>query len=442
MKYLAILRDSLREAIDTKVFYVMMTLSGILVLLAASLSFRQLTVEDDLAQLTGTVNWAVGLSPQSGLPRLSYEDFRQTNDAAEPWKGDYAFTFVMEFPDEARAKQVRGGFLHSQLQDLKRDLLQRPLDYLDDLKVTEVPSSDPKQIRFAVTSHGTSIDNFRAWKYEPSLFFGGLPMSIFRAPLGGIVYLIEDYLVNGVGAWIAILVGIVITAFFIPNMLRKGTLDLLLVKPMYRSTLLIFKYIGGLSFMFLNTAFAVGGIWLVLGLRSGIWATGFLLTILVITFCFAVLYSVSALMGVLTRSPIVSILVTVFVWAMLFVLGVFHSYLDATKKPSEVMAKLHLQESADRADKDAPPPPAFVKPYPDWVYATVDMLHYVLPRTRDLTNLNSHLIIKGVLLDDNPRLKELEKEPPFTWAESLTVSGIFTAVMLGLACWRFGTRDY
>jgi ABC-type transport system involved in multi-copper enzyme maturation permease subunit len=421
MKYLAILRDSLREAIDTKVF----------------------------AQLTGTINWAVGLSPQSGLPRLAYEDFRQTNDAAEPWKGDYAFTFVMEFPDEARAKQVRSGFLHSQLQDLKRDLLQRPFEYLDDLKVTEVKSPNPAQIRFAVTSHGTKIDNFRGWKYEPSLFFGGLPMSIFRAPLGGIVYLIEDYLVNGFGAWIAILVGIVITAFFIPNMLRKGTLDLLLVKPIHRSTLLIFKYIGGLSFMLLNTAFAVGGIWLVLALRSGIWATGFLYTILVITFCFAVLYSVSALMGVLTRSPIVSILVTVFVWALLFVLGIFHSYLDATKKPSEALAALRQSKSAagdvekmpEPADKDAEAP-SFVKPYPAWVYGTVDTLHYVLPRTRDLATLNSHLIMKGVLLDDNPRLRELEKEPAFTWTESLTVSGIFTAVMLGLACWVFATRDY
>src|SRR5262249_48600616 len=152
--------------------------------------------------------------------------------------------------------------------------------------------------------------------------------------------------------------------------------------------------------------FAVGGVWLALGLRSGIWATGFLMTILVITFCFAVLYSVSTLMGVLTRSPIVAILVTIFVWALLYLLGVLHGYLDSTRKPREVIPGVKLPESSD---KDAPA--LLQKPYPDWVYATVDTLHYVLPRTRDLTNLNSHLIIKGVLLDDNPRLRELEKEP-------------------------------
>ena len=39
MKFAAILRDSLREAIDYKVFYVLVALSLLLALLAASLSF-------------------------------------------------------------------------------------------------------------------------------------------------------------------------------------------------------------------------------------------------------------------------------------------------------------------------------------------------------------------------------------------------------------------
>ena len=52
--------------------------------------------------------------------------------------------------------------------------------------------------------------------------------------------------------------------------------------------------------MFLNSAVAVGGIWLVLGLRSGIWSPGFLATILILTFFFAILYAVSAFFAVLT----------------------------------------------------------------------------------------------------------------------------------------------
>ena len=121
---------------------------------------------------------------------------------------------------------------------------------------------------------------------------------------------IEDVIVGGIGSGIAMLIGIVITAFFVPNMLRKGTVDMLLVKPISRVTLLLYKYVGGLTFIFLNTVVAVGGVWLALGLRSGVWATGFLVMILVITFFFAILYSVSTLFGVLTRSPIVAILLT------------------------------------------------------------------------------------------------------------------------------------
>src|SRR5260370_37088846 len=106
---------------------------------------------------------------------------------------------------------------------------------------------------------------------------------------------IEHRLVNVLGAPIALLVSVVRAVFSIPNMLRKGTVDLLLVKPIRRPTLLLYKYVGGLTFIFLNTALAVGGVWLVLSLRSGVWAPGFLMSIPLITFYFAILYSLSTL---------------------------------------------------------------------------------------------------------------------------------------------------
>src|SRR5436305_6463134 len=93
------------------------------------------------------------------------------------------------------------------------------------------------------------------------------------------VYGMENTLVNGLGAWFILLLGVVVTAFFIPNMLRKGSIDLLLTKPLHRATLLLFKYIGGLLFVFLNLLVVVVGIWLVFGLRTGIWSWGFLVSI-------------------------------------------------------------------------------------------------------------------------------------------------------------------
>src|SRR5207302_6968027 len=119
-----------------------------------------------------------------------------------------------------------------------------------------------------------------------SLFFGAVDPQggFFRGSSSSWVFFVESTLVNSLGGWVALLIGIVITSFFIPNMLRKGTIDMLLAKPIHRPVLLVYKYIGGLTFMFLNSCVAIGGVWLGLGLRSGIWAPGFVMTFLTLTF--------------------------------------------------------------------------------------------------------------------------------------------------------------
>jgi hypothetical protein len=436
MKYLAILKDSLREAIDTKVFFVMAGLSLLLILVVASVSFQPVSVEDDVKQLTSILNWAMSWPAAQGqpVPHFDHADFRQLNPEAEPWKGDYTFTFLIKFPDEETAKRGRRGRDFSP-RDMQRNLRQH-FGYLENLEVTEGTSEDPLEHRLVVTSTGTKIDNIRGWKHKASLFFGAVPMpSLLTLPLGEQVFFIENTLVNSWGGWVAILIGIIVTAFFIPNMLRKGTVDLLLVKPINRVSLLVFKYIGGLAFMLVNSALVVGGIWLVLGLRAHIWAPGFLLTILVLTFFFAILYSVSTLFAVLARSPIVAILMACLTWGILLGVGTAHTALNVT------------EENKDKPDVTAEEPgpdfkpPSQTKWFPEWVYTAVGAAHYVLPRSADLNALTGRLIINGVLLDDNPKLKEMDKTP-FSWVESLTVSGGFIALMLCLACWRFAVTDY
>ena len=78
---------------------------------------------------------------------------------------------------------------------------------------------------------------------------------------------------------VALLIAVILTAFYVPNMLRKGSIDLLISKPIGRTPLLIYKYIGGLTFIFLVSAFTVGGVWLVLALRTGYWDPTFLILI-------------------------------------------------------------------------------------------------------------------------------------------------------------------
>ena len=73
---------------------------------------------------------------------------------------------------------------------------------------------------------------------------------------------------------------------FIPNMLEKGNIDLLLSKPISRQQLILGKFFGGLAVVGVNIAYAVIGFWLLVGLKFGVWDGNFLLTIFSITFTY------------------------------------------------------------------------------------------------------------------------------------------------------------
>src|SRR5205823_4744224 len=102
--------------------------------------------------------------------------------------------------------------------------------------------------------------------------------------LSKLIEFVADDVIGTFGAAFIMLLSAIITAFFIPNMLRKGTIDLLLAKPIHRTTLLIYKFVGGLTFMFLNAAVIMVGIWLVLGFQTGLWLPSLLLCVFVFTF--------------------------------------------------------------------------------------------------------------------------------------------------------------
>ena len=149
--------------------------------------------------------------------------------------------------------------------------------------------------------------------------------------LGQVLYIIEDQIINGLGGAVALLIGLIITSFFIPNMLRKGSVDLLISKPIGRSQLLIYKYIGGLTFVFLVTTFTVGGIWLVIALRSGFWDPSFLAVIPILTFTFAIVYAMSTLVAVFTRSAIAAMILSIGFMLFLYIVGQVKTIFDVIR---------------------------------------------------------------------------------------------------------------
>jgi ABC-type transport system involved in multi-copper enzyme maturation permease subunit len=472
MKFLAILKDSFREAVDGWIVYAMLGMSALLILFVACFSFTPVPADEALQHITSSFMIVYPDKGAGSLARMfpffpQVQELKQVNEASSPPEGDYRFTLRIvddpslilqgnlgpngdngekpkpeksdtaksDKPKEKPPSAFRQAVAYWNRPAAAEDAMGRRtvdssgvtdemmIDFLRDSflvhgnmnveKIARRPTKAEDTYEFEVETKGTR--GAKGWPHKPRIFFAwDIPVP---ATLGSWVYLVESTLLGDIGATIAIMVSIIITAFFIPNMMRKGAIDLLLSKPMSRPLLLLYKYIGGMTFVFLNTAFAVGGVWLVIGLRTGLWGPGILWSIPAITFYFAVLYAISTLAAVTTRSAIVAILVTMGFWAVMFLVGFIHNKLEPLRNDRG----LEISKT---------------------VFTVSDTLNAVLPRTTDLDNLMNKFVVDDTL---GPAEKRQMKKDKFTyppWVEVLSVSGIYIAVMLGLACWRFTARDY
>lgn len=99
---------------------------------------------------------------------------------------------------------------------------------------------------------------------------------------------------------------------FIPSMLEKGNIDLLLSKPVTRTNIILAKFLGGVLLIFLSLVYLIGSVWLILSLKSGFWHVPFLYSIIWLTISFAVFYSLIILLGLISQSSILSILISLF----------------------------------------------------------------------------------------------------------------------------------
>jgi ABC-type transport system involved in multi-copper enzyme maturation permease subunit len=446
MKFLAILKDSLREAVDSKIIYVMMGISVLLTLFVLTLSFKPLAADQmmmrllnggdvfRLAALNGGdmhVDHPVPQAVPENIGQFSVLKVDVLKGQPDQPESTYAVTVGLLLEKAAEADKVRKQ-PEQQLRRLRSRLAQA--EQMNYFKVIDVryagannplvsKVSNPQTVVFFEFTTEPVEGSQQVWTSQFSLFLGAVPVGS-PEPLG-LVLFYSAHTVLWIGSLVTLLVSVILTGFFIPNMLRKGTVDLLLVKPMHRWALLLNKYVGGLTFIFLNTTVAIVGIWLALGLRSGIWANSFLLMIFVYTFFFAILYAVSALFAVLTRNAVVAILVTCGVWFLLFIVNVLFFFGERERIRDE---QRHVPETQRTSENG--------------FWRVVRGVHYVLPRTGDLDQLGNEALLRDFI---PPRLVELAQkgaQTPFTWGESLTVSGVFIGLMLGLACLRFTTKDY
>lgn len=474
--FFAILKDSFREAVDGFVIYVMLALATLVILIVASISFAPVPADEAFGPIvkrfqvvfpdkgrsrvvsgSGDRYEASDVRAEGGGYRLRVtvagQSSRTTNGKHDPAGGDSFRGTVAAWAkqpgrtfkasDFAPKNDKKGGPAGpggggAKVPDI--EFAQQSATADEQRAVTGADMEEFIKSQFAVhagmtatvarvtagveeptyafevtTAGGSSV---RGWPHKMKMFFGAV--TVFESgPLGLTLWAIEDQIINGLGGTLLLLVGLIITAFFIPNMLRKGSIDLLLSKPIGRAQLLVYKYIGGLTFVFLVTTYTVGGIWLALAVRSGYWDPSFLAVIPLLTFTFAIIYAMSTLVAVLTRSPIAAMIVSIVFMLFLYIVGQVKTVFDGLRADGR---------GAERM--------------PEWAFTLVDTLNNVLPRYKDLDKLTSKLISDGTLTDAELRATGLAAIDFPSWSGTFGVSLAFIALMLALSCLRMVRRDY
>jgi ABC-type transport system involved in multi-copper enzyme maturation permease subunit len=126
-----------------------------------------------------------------------------------------------------------------------------------------------------------------------------------------------DELVRGVQGGLAAFlytIGMFLAVFasagLISAIFEPGRIELLLSKPVARLHILLGRYLGNLLVIAVNLLYLVLGVWVVFGVKVGIWRVGFLWSAAFSLLIFSVLLTVILLMGVLWESTAVTVLGT------------------------------------------------------------------------------------------------------------------------------------
>ena len=148
-----------------------------------------------------------------------------------------------------------------------------------------------------------------------SLAFGAVRVAVAR-DTSSAVHFVQLILAAGVADTLGLLLTLIWTAGFLPSFLAPQAVAVLLAKPVPRWALLAGKYVGVLAFVLAQAIYFVGGTWLALGLRTGIWDATYLMCIPLLLLQFAVFFGFSLLLAVFFRSTVVCVTGSIAFWAV------------------------------------------------------------------------------------------------------------------------------
>jgi ABC-2 type transport system permease protein len=191
------------------------------------------------------------------------------------------------------------------------------------------------------------------------------------------------------------------TAHLVPRLQEKGTIDLYLSRPVGRTKLLLSRYCGGLLLAAANLLYLFGAIWLIVVWKTGVAHPRFFLGGVVILFGIAAMLAFAFLIGVVTSSTAVSLMVT---YAIFF----FAALLSAREKIAAAVSS-------------------------EWSAGLIRALYWIFPKTAELGRATVALVSGGETFQGLGQIDTLAV---------FGSTGVFGLLALGLAAWRFSRKDF
>jgi ABC-type transport system involved in multi-copper enzyme maturation permease subunit len=148
-----------------------------------------------------------------------------------------------------------------------------------------------------------------------TLAFGAVSVPLGRERRDAVQFL-ELILGWGIAGTLGLLMTLVWTAGFVPTFLEPSAASVLLAKPAQRWQLLLGKYVGVLIFVGFQVVLFVVATWLALGVRTQVWDVTYFTCIPLLLVQFAIFYSFSVLLAVVTRSTVACVFGSVLFWLM------------------------------------------------------------------------------------------------------------------------------
>jgi len=142
-----------------------------------------------------------------------------------------------------------------------------------------------------------------------SLVFSGQQKSppMNEENLQAFVRVFEAGSAGGIFAGIAIF-GIFATASVIPDTIEKGAADIYFSKPLRRGEILLGRTLGAGVAIFLNILYFLIGIWVILGVKIGVWDVRFLMAPVGVTLIFLSMYAIVVFLGALSQNTAIAII--------------------------------------------------------------------------------------------------------------------------------------